>query len=76
MGKTKVNKSYKEINEKIIDQNNISYIISFTDMKSDYLNKIYNTSILLPVGWINPLTAKGNKSIFIYSINYEMVDII
>ena len=34
---------------------------------SDNLYEIYNKTILLPIGWINPKTAEGEKTIFIYA---------
>lgn len=57
----------EEITENSIIQNNFSYIVSFRNFTSDNLYEIYNKTILLPIGWINPKTAEGEKKIFIYA---------
>lgn len=57
----------EEITENSIIQNNFSYIVSFRNFSSDTLYKIYNKTILLPVGWINPKTAEGERKVFIYA---------
>jgi len=58
----------EEITEHSIIQNNFSYIISFRNFTSDNLYEIYNKTILLPIGWINPKTAKGERIVFIYAL--------
>jgi len=57
----------EEITENSIIQNNFSYIVSFRNFTSDNLYEIYNKTILLPIGWINPKTAEGEKKLFIYA---------
>jgi len=57
----------EEITENSIIQNNFSYIVTFRNFTSENLYEIYNKTILLPIGWINPKTAEGEKTIFIYA---------
>lgn len=57
----------EEITEKSLIENSFSYIISFRQITSENLTEIYNKTLLLPIGWINPKTAEGEKIVYIYA---------